>query len=319
MNMNNAGNASSRQGSALDDFLHERSIALGAVLRWIRRLQGAMVKLSAQDLDPSVANALEARAKALLSGPPPVRGARSVALTIWSAEGASTESVELDPAVSAREQAQAWLRRSSKLRRTAQRKELRERELVSERDDAEIWKAELESWTDAECAKSLLRARQARLQKLRARLLPRGLWPQPPRTADAPRSDGPLRWILPGGWILLAGRSGTENDFLTGRIAKSDDLWFHAAHVPGSHVILKSPDGKPTPVPQALLETAAGVAAWLSKLRAQDRAEVSYTARRFVRKPRKAPPGSVVLEHSTTINVRPVPPPRGEGSASQAQ
>jgi predicted ribosome quality control (RQC) complex YloA/Tae2 family protein len=303
----------------LDDFLQERTVAIGAVQRWIRRLEGALVKLSAQELDPSVADALEIRAKALLSAPAPPRGTRSMALTIWTIDGATVESVELDPAVSAREQAQAWLHRARKLRRTVERKELRERELRSELDDAGIWKMELESWAEVECARSELRAREARLQELRRRLLPRGLWPQPPRAPETPRQDGPLRWILPGGWILLAGRSGTENDFLTGRIARSDDLWFHAAHVPGSHVILKSPDGKPTPVPQALLETAAGVAAWLSKLRAQERADVSYTQRRHVRKPRKAPAGSVVLEHSATISVRPIPPPRGEGSAGKAQ
>ena len=97
---------------------------------------------------------------------------------------------------------------------------------------------------------------------------------------------------------------------LTKRIALPHDLWFHAAHVPGSHVILRSPDGKPAPVPPALVELAAGVAAWLSKLRAQGVAEVHVAEKRNVRKPRKAPPGSVVLDHARTLRVKPVPPPR---------
>lgn len=143
-----------------------------------------------------------------------------------------------------------------------------------------------------------------------ARLLPRGLWPQPPRTRDQDVSSGPIRWVLADGWILLAGRSGTENDLLTQRIALAHDLWFHAAHVPGAHVILRSPNGKPATVPPGLLETAAGVAAWLSRLRGQELAEVHVTEKRHVRKPRKAPPGTVVLEHSRTLRVKPVPPPR---------
>ncbi len=41
---------------------------------------------------------------------------------------------------------------------------------------------------------------------------------------------------------------------LTQRVALANDLWFHAAHVPGSHVILRSPDGKPATAPGELVE-----------------------------------------------------------------
>jgi predicted ribosome quality control (RQC) complex YloA/Tae2 family protein len=108
---------------------------------------------------------------------------------------------------------------------------------------------------------------------------------------------------------LLAGRSGTENDFLTTRIARSEDLWFHVANVPGAHVVLRSPDGRAGTPPPELVERAASLAAWLSRLRAQDTVEVRWTERKRVRKPRKAPAGTVVMDQSRSLLVRPAPPP----------
>jgi len=308
--MNNAGNLPSRQGSGSDDFLRDRMVAKGAVERWIRRLRGTLEKISA-DPDPSgSSDRLEERALALLAAPPPPRGAREARVTIWRTEGPSDVVLELDPALPARDQAKGWLARARKLRRTLDRQAQRRLEVTEELREAEVWQGELEAWNLGPVpTKPERRLREAGLGALRARLVPRGLWPQPPRPKGEPRRDGPLRFSLPGGWMLLAGRSGTENDFLTGRIARPDDLWFHAAHVPGSHVILKSPDGKPTEPPPAMLEMAAGVAAWLSKLRAQDRAEVHCTRRRNVRKPRKVPAGTVLMEHRESLFVRPVPPP----------
>jgi len=311
MDMNNAGNPPSRQGSGSDEFLRDQSVARGAVERWIRRLRGALEKISA-DPDPSgTSDRLEERALALLAAPPPPRGSREARVTLWRADGPEEVELELDSALPARDQAIGWLARARKMRRTRDRQAQRRSEVAEELSEAEVWQGELESWSLGPApTKADRRRRETRLETLRVRLVPRGLWPQPPRAKGQPRQDGPLRFSLPGGWMLLAGRSGTENDFLTGKIARPDDLWFHVAHVPGSHVILKSPDGKPTEPPPALLEMAAGVAAWLSKLRAQERAEVHCTRRRNVRKPRKAPPGTVLLEHSRTLLVKPVPPPR---------
>lgn len=221
-------------------------------------------------------------------------------------------TVRLDPARPAHEQAQDWMNQARKKRRTLDMLAARREALDKEWLEASVWKEQLEAWlkTTTPIPKPDIRKRQSELDRLEAKLLPRGLWPQPPRKREEDKNLGPVRWNLPGGWILLAGRSGTENDLLTQRVALAHDLWFHAAHVPGSHVILRSPDGKPATAPSELVETAAGVAAWLSKLRAQGIAEVHVTEKRHVRKPRKAPPGTVVLDHSRTLRVKPVPPPR---------
>lgn len=63
--------------------------------------------------------------------------------------------------------------------------------------------------------------------------------------------------------LVLVGRNAKENDLLT-RLAHSEDLWFHAQGVPGSHVILKA-EGKNPPLEDLLF--AAKLAAYHSKAR----------------------------------------------------
>lgn len=255
----------------------------------------------------------EQRATAILQAPRRGAGIQRLELDMWLESGPTKVTVELDPSRPPRDQALEWMAEARKRRRGLEKSAERKTALLAELEDARSWHALVAGWLAPDATppdRKEIRRREALLDGLSARLLPRGLWPQPPRRREDERPTGPIRWELPDGWILLAGRSGTENDLLTKRIALPHDLWFHAAHVPGSHVILRSPDGKPAPVPPALVELAAGVAAWLSKLRAQGVAEVHVAEKRNVRKPRKAPPGSVVLDHARTLRVKPVPPPR---------
>ena len=60
----------------------------------------------------------------------------------------------------------------------------------------------------------------------------------PSRAARAP-----LRIERPSGARIFVGRSPRENVELTFRIARPDDLWFHARGIPGSHVVLQAPPG----------------------------------------------------------------------------
>lgn len=41
------------------------------------------------------------------------------------------------------------------------------------------------------------------------------------------------------GFTILVGKNNKQNDYLTCRIAKSSDLWFHTKDIHGSHVVLK--------------------------------------------------------------------------------
>jgi predicted ribosome quality control (RQC) complex YloA/Tae2 family protein len=139
-----------------------------------------------------------------------------------------------------------------------------------------------------------------------------------PPAAGAPRAgEGtPLfrRYLLPGGWQVLVGRNNRENDLLTHREAALQDLWFHAAGVSGSHVILKTGGHRSGP-PKSILEAAAGIAAFHSRARHSSTVPVIYTEKRYVRKPRKGAPGLALCTREKTLFVKPEPagdPQRGD-------
>ncbi len=122
------------------------------------------------------------------------------------------------------------------------------------------------------------------------------------------RTIHPDCWIyeLPGGFEALAGKTDADNDLLSLKIAKANDLWFHVHGMPGSHVILRHPDGdKPD---NAAVKQAAAIAAWHSKARNAGTVPVKYTEAKHVGKPRGAKPGSVTIKREKTIKVRPALP-----------
>ncbi len=111
---------------------------------------------------------------------------------------------------------------------------------------------------------------------------------------------------LPGGFEALAGKTDADNDLLSLKIAKANELWFHVHGMPGSHVILRHPDGdRPD---NALIRQTAAIAAWHSKARNAGTVPVKYTEAKHVGKPRGAKPGSVTIKREKTIKVRPALP-----------
>ena len=114
------------------------------------------------------------------------------------------------------------------------------------------------------------------------------------------------KYALPGGWEALAGKTDADNDQLSLRTARANDLWFHVHGLPGSHVILRGSDGE-TP-DTATIKQAAAIAAWHSKARTAGIVPVSCTEAKNVSKPRGAKPGSVCIKREKTIKVRPALP-----------
>ncbi len=98
------------------------------------------------------------------------------------------------------------------------------------------------------------------------------------------------------------GKSALQNDSLLKR-ARPDDLWFHVKGLPGAHVIVHR-RGKEE-IPQGVIEAAARLAAGFSKGKDESKVEVSYTQAKYVRKPKGAPPGLVVLTREETVTVAP--------------
>jgi predicted ribosome quality control (RQC) complex YloA/Tae2 family protein len=120
------------------------------------------------------------------------------------------------------------------------------------------------------------------------------------------------RFVVDGGFEVLAGKSSENNDELTLHHAKPQDLWFHARGSSGSHVVLRVSTGKGQPGKKAR-EQAAAIAAYYSKMKTAGLVPVAMTERKYVRKPKGAKPGSVILEREKVLFVRPALPQESYG------
>ncbi|MBM0065226.1 Rqc2 family fibronectin-binding protein [Alkalicoccobacillus gibsonii] len=99
---------------------------------------------------------------------------------------------------------------------------------------------------------------------------------------------------------FLVGKNNTQNEYLTNRLARQDEIWLHTKDIPGSHVVIRSlePD-------EETIKEAATVAAFFSKARMSSSVPVDYTRIRFVKKPNGAKPGYVTYDKQTTVFVTP--------------
>jgi hypothetical protein len=105
------------------------------------------------------------------------------------------------------------------------------------------------------------------------------------------------------GLEIRVGRGAAANDELTFRESSPNDVWLHARESAGAHVVLRwQKDGKP---PARALEEAAVLAALHSKSRGAALVPVDWTRRKYVRRARGGAPGSVIVQRSQSVMVRP--------------
>ncbi len=122
-----------------------------------------------------------------------------------------------------------------------------------------------------------------------------------PSTRDERR--GPYRrFISTDGLPIYVGRNARENDGLTFKLAKSDDLWLHARGTPGSHVVVRLEKGADVP-PETLLD-AATLALLYSDLRKSEKGDVVYTRRKWVKKAKGQAPGAVTIMQEKSLFVK---------------
>lgn len=112
------------------------------------------------------------------------------------------------------------------------------------------------------------------------------------------------RYHTSGGLEVRVGRNAKSNDDLTLHHSSPRDIWLHARHVGGAHVVLRWQDAEANP-PQRDLVEAAVLAAIHSGARTSKMVPVDYTRRKYVRKPRRSPPGTVMIERAKTVFVEP--------------
>jgi len=118
-----------------------------------------------------------------------------------------------------------------------------------------------------------------------------------------PQIPGVRRYLSTDGYEILVGRAAKDNDHLTFRVARPNDLWLHAGDYPGSHVVVRNPTRKE--VPQRTMIEAAQLAARFSQASEDAKVVIHYTERKFLSKPKGAAPGLVRLSSFRSITVEP--------------
>ena len=158
----------------------------------------------------------------------------------------------------------------------------------------------------AERAGPALAARRADLEAMLARVeagehvsdnaLPgRGKGKEPPRR--------PYRvFLAQNGDRILVGKGGRDNDETTMKVAGHNDVFLHVRGTPGAHVIV--PVRKGQEIAEQTLLDAAHLAVHYSKMKRADKADVSWTPRRNVKKPKGAKPGLVSVSREKVLHLR---------------
>ena len=105
------------------------------------------------------------------------------------------------------------------------------------------------------------------------------------------------------GYEVLVGKTARDNDNLTFRVARPNDLWLHAGDYPGSHVIVRNASRRE--IPQRTVIEAAQLAAKFSQASKDSKVIIHYTRRKFLSKPKGSAPGLVRMSSFKTIVVEP--------------
>ncbi|OFP94026.1 MULTISPECIES: Rqc2 family fibronectin-binding protein Fbp62 [Streptococcus] len=104
-----------------------------------------------------------------------------------------------------------------------------------------------------------------------------------------------------GQTIILVGRNNLQNDELTFKMAKKEELWFHAKDIPGSHVVIT---GNLQPSDEVKTD-AAELAAYFSKARLSNLVQVDMIEVKKLNKPTGGKPGFVTYTGQKTLRVTP--------------
>ena len=113
------------------------------------------------------------------------------------------------------------------------------------------------------------------------------------------------RFKSSGGLEIRVGKGSGDNDALTFRHARPEDVWLHARDSAGAHVVLRWSNKEPPPARD--LKEAAVLAALNSRARGAGVVPVDWTRKKHVRKRRGASPGTVFPDRTKTLFVEPDP------------
>ena len=197
--------------------------------------------------------------------------------------------ISLDKALTPNQNAQRYFKRYQKLKEAV-------KHLTSLIEETRATILYLESVETA-----LAQASLTEIAEIREELIQTGFIRRRQREKIHKRQKPEKYLATDGQTIILVGRNNLQNDELTFKMAKKDELWFHAKDIPGSHVVIT---GNLQPSDEVKTD-AAELAAYFSKARLSNLVQVDMIEIKKLNKPTGGKPGFVTYTGQKTLRVTP--------------
>lgn len=199
--------------------------------------------------------------------------------------------ISLSPSLNPMENAQAYYKKYNKFKRAVGEIKLQQQEA----QDLLTYLQSLDASLDTAVTKG-------EIGEIKQEIIQLGLLPSSKKRVPTQSKSEPLKIVLSPETTLYIGKNNKQNDYVTFKLGRGKDLWFHAKNIPGSHVILKTT--LPQPREEDIL-MAASLAAGYSKGKNSDRVAVDCAEKHLVKKPSGAKPGFVIYTGQKTLYVHP--------------
>ena len=197
--------------------------------------------------------------------------------------------ISLDKALTPNQNAQRYFKRYQKLKEAV-------KHLISLIEETRSTILYLESVETA-----LAQASLTEIAEIREELIQTGFIRRRQREKIQKRQKPEKYLATDGQTIILVGRNNLQNDELTFKMAKKDELWFHAKDIPGSHVVIT---GNLQPSDEVKTD-AAELAAYFSKARLSNLVQEDMIEAKKLNKPTGGKPGFVTYTGQKTLRVTP--------------
>lgn len=219
------------------------------------------------------------------------KGDKEIELINYYDEEQGTERIPLDPLLTPSENAQRYFKKYNKFKNS----------LAVIDEQLKITHEEI-AYIEG-LLQQLAFASLNDIDEIREELIQQGyLRDRNKKTRKKKKNDRPTLHVYTSteGIEMYVGKNNLQNEYVTNKLASSNDTWLHTKDIPGSHVVIRSAS-----FGEATLEEAAQLAAYFSQAKQSSSVPVDCTLIRHVRKPSGAKPGFVIYDHQKTLFITP--------------
>ncbi|MGG4344845.1 Rqc2 family fibronectin-binding protein [Paenibacillus lautus] len=219
------------------------------------------------------------------------KGDREAQLVNFYDEEQATVTIPLDPLLTPSDNAQRYFKKYNKYKNSLA---VIDEQLIKTREEINYIENLLQQLSHASLSD---------IDEIRDELIQQGYLRDRNRKAKKKKkNDKPTLHVYTSseGIELYVGKNNLQNEYVTNRLASSNDTWLHTKDIPGSHVVIRSSE-----YGDATLQEAAQLAAYYSQAKESSSVPVDYTLIRHVRKPNGAKPGFVIYDNQKTLFVTP--------------